>query len=141
MPISPISQAEQTLAELAEQFTRWRQQRAHRHERIPTPLWDQAVALTQVLPNGRVAKALRLSATDLKQRCRARQTTLAVATPESDPRFVALTPDAGAWPLASGTQVDLERPDGLRLRIRYAPGPTDLGEVVRAFVEGGRCFN
>jgi hypothetical protein len=141
MPISPISQAEQTLAELAEQFTRWRQQRAHRHERIPTPLWDQAVALTQVLPNGRVAKALRLSATDLKQRCWAQPAPLPVPTRGSDPHFVELTPDAGAWPLAAGTQVDLERPDGVRMCIRYAPDSADLGEVVRAFVEGGRCFN
>jgi hypothetical protein len=141
MSISTITQAEQALAELAEQFTRWRQQRANRHERIPTPLWDQAVALTQVLPNGRVAKALRLSATDVKQHGRARETTLAVATPESDPRFVELTPEAGAWPVAAGTQVDLERPDGVRMGIRYAPGSTDLGEVVRALVAGGRCFN
>jgi hypothetical protein len=141
MPISPISQAEQTLSELAERFTGWRQQRAHRRERIPGPLWDQAVALTQVLPNGRVAKALGLNASDLKQHCLVRPTTLAVPTPDVDPRFVELTPEAGAWSVVSGTRVDLERPDGLRLRIRYAPGPTDLGEVVRAFVESGRCCN
>jgi hypothetical protein len=129
------------LAELAKRFTCWRQQRAHRRERIPGSLWDQAVALTQVLPNGRVAKALGLSATDLKQRCRAQPTTLAVPTPGSDPHFVELTPEAGVWPVAAGTQVELERPDGVRMGIRYAPGSADLGEVVRAFVEGGQCFN
>lgn len=141
MSTPTITQAEQALAELAEQFTRWRQRRANRHERIPTPLWDQAVALTQVLPNGRVAKALRLSATDLKQHCQAQPTSLAVPPPESDPRFVELTPEAGAWPVAADTQVELERPDGIRMCIRYAPGSADLGELVRAFVEGGRCFN
>ena len=61
-----ISQAEQALAELAAEFTDWRRRRGGRHERIPAPLWDQAVALSRVLPNGRVAKALKLSATDLK---------------------------------------------------------------------------
>ncbi|MGC1955252.1 MAG: hypothetical protein WA970_22285, partial [Gammaproteobacteria bacterium] len=119
----------------------WRQQRANRHERIPTPLWDQAVALTQVLPNGRVAKALGLSATDLKQRCLAQPTILGVPVPGADPCFVELTPEAGVWPVASGTQVELERPDGVRMCIRYAPGSANLGDVVRAFVEGGRCFN
>lgn len=141
MSMLTIPQAEQMLTELAVQFTRWRQQRAHRRERIPGSLWDQAVALTQVLPNGRVAKALGLSATDLKQRCRAQPMTLAVPTPGVDPRFVELTLEAGAWPMTSGPQVELERPDGVRMGIRYAPGSADLGEVVRAFVAGGRCFN
>ena len=141
MSISPISQAEQTLSELAERFTGWRQQRAHRRERIPAPLWDQAVALTQIFPNGRVARALGLNASDLKQHCLARATTLAVPIPAVDPHFVELTPEAGAWSGVSGTQVNLERPDGVRMCIRYAPGSADLGEVVRAFVEGGRCFN
>ena len=54
-----ISQAEQALAELAEAFTDWRQHRAGRHERIPAPLWDRAVALSWVLPNGRVANVLK----------------------------------------------------------------------------------
>jgi hypothetical protein len=55
MAIKTVSQAEQALAELAERFRHWRRHRAHRHERIPAPLWDQAVVLSEVLPNGQVA--------------------------------------------------------------------------------------
>jgi hypothetical protein len=56
MSMQTVSQAEQALAELAERFCHWRQNRAHTHARIPVPLWDQAVALSRVLPNGQVAK-------------------------------------------------------------------------------------
>jgi hypothetical protein len=37
--------------------------------------------------------------------------------------------------------VELERPDGLRLRICHGVDAAALDAVVRAFVEGGRCSN
>jgi hypothetical protein len=142
MAIKTVSQAEQALAELAERFTHWRQSRASLHERIPAPLWDQAVALSQVLPNGQVAKALRLSATDLKNRRLAQQASVPPQAPESDPQFIDVTPATAGWSAGpSATQVELERPDGLRMRIRCGAGSEELGELVRVFVEGRRCFN
>jgi hypothetical protein len=63
MSMQTVSQAEQALAERVERFSHWRRNRANTHERIPAPRWDQAVVLSQVLPNGQVAKALGLSAT------------------------------------------------------------------------------
>ena len=45
MAHEPFQQAEAALAELAEQFERWRQTRATGQERIPPRLWEQAVAL------------------------------------------------------------------------------------------------
>jgi hypothetical protein len=61
---TPIdSHAEETLTELAGRFEHWRQSRTHGRARIPEDLWDQAVALSMVLPNARVAKRLRLSPT------------------------------------------------------------------------------
>ena len=133
-----VSQAEQALAELAEQFTHWRQSRAS-HERIPAPLWDQAVALSQVLPNGQVAKALRLSATDLKNRRWAQQASMPSPAPETDVQFIEVTPTAAGWNAgANPTQVEVERPDGLRLRIGGVSS-AELSELVRVFVEGGRC--
>lgn len=143
MSMNTVSQAEQALAELAERFRHWRQNRAHTHERIPAPLWDQAVALSRVLPNGQVAKVLGLSATDLRKRRLAQQAGLApIQAPGAEAQFIEVTPEGGDWvSRSSGIHVELERPDGLRMRIRYASGSTDLGKVVRAFVEGGRCFN
>ncbi len=140
MAMKKVSQAEQALVELAEQFTHWRRSRASRHERIPAPLWDQAVALSQVLANGQVAKALRLSATDLKNRRLAQQASVPSPAPEIDPPFIEVTPAGAGWRAGpSTTQVELERPDGLRLRIRSGAGSIGLGELVRVFVEGGRC--
>ena len=136
-----ISQAEQALAELAEAFTDWRRHRGGRHERIPAPLWDRAVALSWVLPTGRVANVLKLSATDLKNRRLAQQATPARQAPEAPAAFIEMTPAGTGWCAAEAhaTQVELERPDGLRMRIGCGAGA--LGELVRAFVEGGRCFN
>ena len=61
---SPL-QAETALAELAEQFEDWRRSRTTGRERIPPSLWDQAVALSTVLPCSRVARRLRVRSTDL----------------------------------------------------------------------------
>jgi hypothetical protein len=44
---TPLHAAHQ-LDQLAGQFEAWRQRRAHPHERIPEPLWAQAVALTAI---------------------------------------------------------------------------------------------
>ena len=64
---SPL-QAETALAELAEQFEDWRRSRTTGQERIPPSLWDQAVALSTVLPCSRVARRLRVRSTDLRKR-------------------------------------------------------------------------
>ena len=139
MAIKTVSQAEQALAELAERFRHWRRHRAHRHERIPAPLWDQAVVLSEVLPNGQVARALGLSATDLKNRRLAQQTQVPTPAPGSDPQFIEVTPAGpGANGESSGPQVELERPDGWRMRLCGATAG-ELGELVRVFMAGGRC--
>jgi hypothetical protein len=58
---TPIdSPAEEALTELARRFAHWRQSRTHGRARIPEDLWDQAVALSTVLSNARVAKRLPL---------------------------------------------------------------------------------
>ena len=134
-----VSPAEQGLIELTERFEHWRRNRSNTHERIPATLWDQAVALSEVLSIRRVTKTLRLSATDLKKRRQAYRGGPLAATGGATP-FIELTaPGLVGSSAADGPQVELERPDGLRLRIRYGAGAAALGEVVRAFVESGRC--
>jgi hypothetical protein len=101
------------------------------------------VALSQVLPNGQVAKALGLSATDLRKRRLAQQTRLpSIQAHGAEAPFIEVTPERRGWVGGlSGTHVELERPEGLRMRIRYSSEPAGLNEVVRAFMEGGRCFS
>jgi hypothetical protein len=134
---TPIdSHAEETLTELAGRFEHWRQSRTHGRARIPEDLWDQAVALSRVLPNARVAKRLRLSPTDLRKQCVARQGPSATVEAQTPPAFIDITPSM-PWPTASPTetQVEFERPDGARMCIRARASATPLVTLVRAFLE------
>jgi hypothetical protein len=131
MSVEPSVQAEQSLAELAERFEHWRQTRASVHEPIPAPLWEQAIALSRVLSDSRVAKRLRLSQTDLKRRRLAAPSK----RPAPTPPFIEL-PTPASCPGASSepTLVEFERPDGVRMRLRYPQSPP-LAALVQAFLE------
>ena len=132
-----VSSAEQELTELSERFAHWRTTRANDQERIPQALWDEAIRVSTRLPHSRVAKTLRLSPGELKRRRLARPAPVSTAAVEAHPNFVELTPVWPAAPVSSdtGAQVELERPDGARLRIQYRQGQPPLGDLVRAFLE------
>ena len=135
----PLLQAEPALADLAEQFEQWRRTRATAQERIPPPLWDQAVVLTTMLPCSQVAKRLRLSPTDLKKQCLARQGSLVAEATSPHPGFIEVTtPAFGATAAPSATLIEVERPDGVRLRLHYRDAPP-LAAVLRAFLEVAPC--
>jgi hypothetical protein len=134
---TPIdSPTEEALTELAGRFERWRQSRTHGRVRIPEDLWDQAIALSTVLSNARVAKRLRLSPTGLRKQRVARQGPSAMAGAETPPAFVDITPSM-PWPTASSaeTQVEIERPDGAWMCIRSRASATPLVALVRTFLE------
>lgn len=131
--ISP-SPAEAQLADLIDHFDQWRQSRTTRGEPIPEPLWEQAVSLTRVLPLARVAKRLRLNRQELKKRCgqhRPAEPAPPAALPVPDFMEVKTQPP---W-LAAGMEIDLERPDGIRLHIRYHEPQPPLAAVIQTFLE------
>lgn len=131
--ISP-SPAEAQLADLIDHFDQWRQSRTTRGEPIPEPLWEQAVSLTRVLPLARVAKRLRLNRQELKKRCgqhRPAEPAPPAALPVPDFMEVKTQPP---W-LAAGMEIDLERPDGTRLHIRYHEPQPPLAAVIQTFLE------
>ena len=136
MATEPLLQAESALADVAEQFEHWRQSRATARERIPPTLWDQAVMLTTVLPCSQVAKRLRLSPTDLKKRCLARQASIPAEATPLHPGFIEVTTHGfGAAAAPSITLIEVERPDGARLRLHYRTAPPPLAALLRAFLE------
>ena len=140
MTTEAVLQAEPALAELAEQFAQWRQTR-QAHEPIPPRLWSQAVALTALLPYSQVAKRLRLSPTDLKKRCLTRPGMTSVDVSPPALAFVEVTGVAfGAEPASHPLLIEVERPDGARLRVHAAPS-LPLGPVLRAFLESPGCCN
>ena len=121
------------LDQLAGQFKHWRQHRSHPSERIPQALWDQAAALATVIPYSRVAKQLRLSPSDLKKQivtqdlsCRAPAPTLS---------FVEVPPVSEPPVAVPETEIELERADGARLRLRSGNTTLALAALVRAFLE------
>ena len=129
------AQAEQQLTDLADQFAQWRQQRTYRFAPIPLPLWEQAIALTALLPLTVVAKRLGLRGSDLKKRCAVRpEGSCAEPTPSTE-GFVEVAA-ASSWPLpAPPTEIELHRADGARLWIRSHEAPLPLTALVRTFLE------
>ena len=133
------TEAERGLQSLLEEFTRWRQSRGHRSERIPEALWNRAASLSEVLPITRVAKALSLSASTLKARRSGQPTTRGKKTSSSQPApspFVELTgtiPASQTDETADSLNVELERADGSRLRVRCAQAST-LDALVQRFL-------
>lgn len=126
--------AEQELAQLAARFDHWRDHRATRRERIPQSLWEQAVALTTVLPLSRVAKCLRVSWQDLHQLCAAHHAP-AVEPSSTALRFVEL-PAPPAWPMPTLTAaVEFQRTDGARLRMHFHEPQPPLVALVQTFLE------
>lgn len=126
--------AEEALTELAGHFEHWRQSRATTREPIPQALWDQAVALSTVLSNSQVARRLRLSPTDLKKHRLAQQPSSSTQSTEAVPQFVEIKPLPGSTS-PGGTEVEFERADGARMRIRYRESPPPLAALIQAFLE------
>jgi len=83
----------------------------------------------------RVATRLQVSGGELKQRCAAHHAALAAPVSTATPGFVEV-PTAPAWPLpTSGIELELQRPDGARLRIVAHESQLPLTAVVRTFLE------
>ena len=134
MKIDTSLHADHQLDQLSGQFEHWRQTRSHPHERIPDPLWDQAVALTSTLSTSRVAKHLRLGVSDLKQQIAKRQ-SLAAAQMPTPPGFVEVPPLPTPNPGFGSLEVELQRTDGARLRIHSPDASLPLTAIVHSFLE------
>jgi hypothetical protein len=128
--LSP-AQAEEALTHLTHQFAQWRQSRTTPRGRIPKPLWAQAITLAQVLPCARVATQLGLTLHALKRRRDATGSALAPTPPPCAPHFVEV---AAAWRPPT-TEVEVQRPDGTRLRITYSETSPTLTPLLQTFLE------
>jgi hypothetical protein len=109
-----------TLEAVSRHVEQWRS-RKKRGERIPQRLWSEALTLVGTHGLSRVSRTLRLSYTELDKRLRAVEAeqrrkpgSEGTAFVEIDHALVDQVPGAEA----SAAWLELERPDGLRLRIR-----------------------
>ena len=133
MNLNTSLHADHQLDQLAAQFEHWRQTRPHPRDRIPQALWDQAVALTTEFPYTRVAKHLRLSAKDLQTHMAAEPTPRVEVGPTT-PGFVEV-PRPAPPEAPGGLEVELQRPDGIRLRLHSPDASLPLATIVKSFLE------
>jgi len=131
MSVLSPAQAEEALSHLAHQFAQWRQSRTTPRGRIPKPLWAQAVTLAQVLSCGRVAKHLGLTPQALRRRRDVLSSPPLRTPPSPPPYFVEV---AAAW-CPPTTEVEVQRPDGTRLRILYHEAAPVLVPLLQTFLE------
>ena len=125
-----------TLEGVAEHFAQWRRNKK-KGERIPEKLWSEAIDLVGRYGVSQVTRTLRLSGTDLNKRrgmVGAGQQRRSQGTKGA---FVEIEPavvERAAGPSASAAPwMELERPDGLRLRIRPTEG-ADLLALMDRFL-------
>ena len=129
-----------TLKEVAEHFAQWRKHKKN-GERIPEYLWSEALGLLGTYGVSQVTRTLRLGGSELNKRRKmieARQHRQGpggeTAFVEIDPVVMNQTPESQA----SAVWMELERPDGLRLRIRPSGG-VDLLALVEHFMGARAC--
>ena len=129
-PLSPL-QAEEARARLTQHLAQWRQSRRTPRGRIPHELWAQAVALTATLSVTRITHQLGLTPHTLKRRREATNGTTTRLPSAQAPHFVEVAP---AW-RSPTTEVEIQRPDGTRLRITYHEAAPVLVPLLQTFLE------
>ena len=122
------------LDQLACQCAHWRRPRSPPAERLPKRLWKQAATLARVLPSRRVAPHVRVSPSELKKP----MATPRDSQPAPSPRCVAVPPTLAGSPATQVMEMELERPDGARLRWRCSESTSSVTAWVQAFLEGAR---
>ena len=132
--LQSTAHAEHELTQLAARFQDWRHRRTTPSDPIPQLLWEQAVALTTVLSVSRVAQSIGVSWGTLKKRYTA-QASPSAAAPSTTLGFVEVATPA-PWPAPTpGTEIELQRRDGARLRIHSSEAHLPLATLLRTFLE------
>ena len=122
-----------TLPEVAEHFQLWRNKKQP-GERIPDQLWHEAISLVGTCGVTQVTRTLRLSSTDFNKRRRLIEADQRKPEAAGETAFVEIKPqrmDRAQEPAAAAMWMELERPDGLRLRLQPTQGAELLALVER----------
>ena len=122
-----------TLETVAEHFEQWRRNKK-KGERISEQLWSEAIGLVGRYGVSQVTRTLRLSGTDLNKRRGIIAGGRHRGGSGGKTAFVELNPglvDQALAPQATAAWMELERPDGLRLRIQPTGGADMLALIDR----------
>ncbi len=129
-----------TLDEVAKHIEQWWSHKKN-GERIPQQLWNEALGLVSTYGVSQVSRTLRLSYTDLNKRLRIVEAEQRRQSPVEETAFVQIDPalvEQVPRPDAGTGWMELERPDGLRLRIRPTHG-ADMLALVERFMGVRSC--
>jgi hypothetical protein len=127
-----------TLETVAEHFAQWRETKAAR-ERIPEPLWREAIELLDTYRISQITRTLGLSGSDLNKRRRQLTSPPPADAQDSRHTFVELqAPLINPASAKAARWLELQRPDGLCLRL-HAGDRDDLLALVDRFIGGGPC--
>ena len=121
-----------TLDEVAAHFAQWRRHKT-KGERIPQQLWSEAIELVETHGVSQVTRTLRLSATVLNKHRGVVGSSQRREAPVAETAFVEIEQTPIAVPDSEAMWMELERPDGMRLRIRPSQG-VDLLALVERFM-------
>jgi hypothetical protein len=122
------SEATLTLEAVAKHFAHWRRKKTN-GERIPEELWNEALGLLGAYGISQISRTLRLSYTELDKRRKIIEAELNRQGSGDDTAFVEIERaliEQPPGPDATAVWMELERPDGLRLRIR----PSHRGDML-----------
>jgi hypothetical protein len=120
-----------TLETVTKHFEEWRSNKKQ-GERIPDWLWSESVALLSDYSLNRIARTLHLCAKDIKKHRDALTAQSNLTLPASEMTFVEIDHPLVGAAAAPTALLEVERPDGLRLRIQ----PTTGADVLALFT----CF-
>ncbi len=122
-----------TLETVAKHFQEWRGKKK-KGERIPNRLWLESIALLGDYSLNRVARTLHLCAADIKKRQEALSSESSLTTPgSSEMTFVEIDHTLVDAATRRNAVLELERPDGLRLRIQPQT-PADTPALFERFL-------
>jgi len=125
------------LEEVGEHLAQWRRGKG-KGERIPEQLWSEALGLLDSHGISRVSRTLRLSYTELDKRRAIIEAGQRRQGRGEETAFVEIDRtlmDQATRPEAAVVWMELERPDGMRLRIRPTHG-VDMLALVDRFMGG-----
>jgi len=117
-----------TLDEVAEHIEQWRSHKKN-GERIPQQLWNEALSLGSTHGISRVSRTLRLSYTELHKRLKIIEADQRRQAQSAERAFVEIDRalvDQTAELADGAVWMELQRPAGLRLRIR----PSHRGDML-----------
>lgn len=133
---TPLPPPKYNLEEVQAHFIQWRETRPGRHTRIPDELWEEAVSLSGHYPISHICRALRLSSQSFYEKYNGVRQRPARKSSESAAFNLIpmeLVPDS--QPGVRVSDVILERPDGLRMRVTSGNG-FEFSQLISQLMEG-----